>query len=214
VKRLASMLATGAFLLSTAPVALAYSPTNAASYANQWVRDSEEGGALRNPDYPNFGNDCANFVSQALFAGGYDMQGFDGDTTKYVNWYIYKENFLNWKHSMSWGSASNLLNFLYYDGPGGSPLAHKTPAQGTSGFHQSGGATGDVIFYDWGLGEGISHVAIQVGYGIDNQAPAWEGSLVDYHTTDREKAFWSLRPHNANRAATTYFTVVKINSAN
>lgn len=211
MKRIAILVAAGACLLSTAPVAFAYSPANAAAYANTWVQDGQQ---LRNGDYPDFGNDCTNFVSQALFAGGYDMQGFDGDTTKYTNWYIYKENFLNWKHSMSWGSASNLLNFLWKDAPGGSPLAYKAPNQGTIGFKQSGGQQGDVIFYDWGMGEGISHVAIQVAFGFDDQAPGWEGSLVDYHSTDREKAFWSLRPHNGNRAATTYFTIVRVSANN
>jgi hypothetical protein len=210
VRKLFAFLVVGLWLLVTAPLASAYSGANAAAYANAWT-DNDPNTNTRNPAWPSFSDDCTNFVSQALFAGGYDMQNLGADKTKYVNWWAQKTNG-NWTNTFSWSSSNNLLNFLYVDAPGGSPIAYKGPSQGMSSNKQSGGATGDVIFYDWGHWEGNSHNAIQVGYGIDPNSQ-WEGSLVDQHTTDRLKAFWSLRPYNAERA-TTYFTIVKISTSN
>jgi cell wall-associated NlpC family hydrolase len=209
MRKLSALLVLGLWVLATAPLTSAYSGASAATYANTWVDNDVK---LRNSAWKtDFGDDCTNFVSQALFAGGYDMQNVGADKTKYVNWWAQKTNG-NWTNTFSWSSANNLLNFLYVDTPGGSPIAHKTPSQGMMSNKTSGGATGDVIFYDWGHWEGLSHVAIQVGYGIDPDS-LWEGSLVDQHTTDREKAFWSLRPYNAEKS-TTYFTIVKISTSN
>jgi hypothetical protein len=61
----------------------------AISYAYQW---STSGGAKRNPDYPDFGiDDCTNFISQAMKAGGFLEVG-SGDGCKYedtsTEWYV------------------------------------------------------------------------------------------------------------------------------
>lgn len=61
----------------------------AISYAYQW---STSGNANRNPVYPDFGvDDCTNFVSQAMKAGGFFEVG-SGDGCKYENtnteWYV------------------------------------------------------------------------------------------------------------------------------
>jgi len=61
----------------------------AISYAYQW---STSGDAKRNPDYPDFGvDDCTNFISQAMKAGGFLEVG-SGDGCKYedtsTEWYV------------------------------------------------------------------------------------------------------------------------------
>lgn len=210
MRKLSAVLAIGLWLLATAPLASAYSGAAAANYANSWT-DNDPNTNTRNPAWPSFGNDCANFVSQALLAGGYDMQNVGANKNAYVNWWATKSG-STWTTTLSWLSVSNLVNFLYKDIPGGSPIAYKGPAQAQQSNKQSGAATGDVIIYDWGVGEGNSHASIQVGYGIDPNSQ-WEGSLISMHTTDRKQAIWTLRPYNAFRD-TTYFTLIKISTAN
>ena len=63
--------------------------SNAIAYAYQW---STSGGTSRNPAYPDFGvDDCTNFVSQAMKAGGFIEKG-SGDGCKHENtsteWYV------------------------------------------------------------------------------------------------------------------------------
>jgi cell wall-associated NlpC family hydrolase len=190
-----------ALCLVVASHTLSYSGSAAAAYADTWALSN-------NPNYPNYGDDCTNFVSQALHAGGYPFHGTNGSTTNYHNWFM--SNTLGWwNYSHTWTVAPDLLNFLYYDSPGGSPVAYKAPYQGSS----SGASNGDVIFYDWGDGKGVSHDAIQVGYGTDPSS-GWVGTLVDAHNTDHYHAIWHLRPYNANLAALTYITVAHVSTSN
>jgi hypothetical protein len=177
--------------------------------ADQWVSNSQ---SLQNPGYKDFGGtDCTNFVSQALFAGGYDMANIGADKTKYVNWYS-RKNLIGFDVSFTWSVSFDLLTWLQKDIPGGSTLYYRSPSETVDG-KRSGGATGDVLFYDWGVGEGVSHAAIQVGYGTD-PVKFWVGDLIDMHSNDHKHAIWSLRPYNGNLAGTTYITVVHVDSGN
>lgn len=49
---------------------LGLSRQDAVDYAHQYATDDPN---KRNPNYPSFGSNCANFVSQALYAGGMQM---------------------------------------------------------------------------------------------------------------------------------------------
>lgn len=188
----------------TAPAAAAYSPSQAAQYADTWATS-------RNPNFKTFTDDCTNFVSQALNAGGFAMVGSGGSTTSYTNWFMQNLGFGLWNWSHTWSVVPDQLNFLYYHSPGGYARGYVTP-QYQSGL-RSGGAVGDVLFYDWGSRQGVSHSAIQVSYGTD-PVSGWTGDLVDTHITDHFHAFWSLKPYNANLAATTYITVVNVSTSN
>jgi len=55
---------------------------------------------------------------------------------------------------------------------------------------------GDIIFYDWGGGQGISHASMQVvDYG-SNQG--YDGSLVDQHdSVTAFHKFWTDKPDNS-----------------
>lgn len=85
----------------------------AIAYAYKW---SEAGtNDQHNPDYPDFGlDDCTNFVSQAMKAGGFVKVG-SGDGCKHedtsTEWYIYRNpsppitclgDFRDWEWSTSW----------------------------------------------------------------------------------------------------------------
>ena len=74
---IALVLAVGIGTLG-AQSALAYNPSAAAAYADQWAL------GFNTPTYPLPPNDCTNFVSQALRVGGYPVQS--GDRNSYHSW--------------------------------------------------------------------------------------------------------------------------------
>ncbi len=84
-----------------------YSATKALEYAKKWYNK-------RNPEfsYKGMGSDCANFVSQCLFAGG--MPG----TKKWFYWRVifFSSSFtLKIKVTPAWGTAKGLFNYLKDD---------------------------------------------------------------------------------------------------
>jgi hypothetical protein len=93
--------------------------------------------------------------------------------------------------------------FLVYDSPGGIPEG-SAPGTSIDFYTPDSVVTGDVLFYDWGDGNGVNHAAIQVGIGYDWNNVLY-GNHVDQHTNDRQHAFWSLKPYNPNWNTTTIY---------
>jgi hypothetical protein len=89
-----------------------YSATAAVAYAKKWAKDT-------NADYPRFTNDCTNFVSQSLLAGGWAMTG-DGCWHRKdddVWWYgDSKCSLPTVRASFTWSGAQNLFNFMTASG--------------------------------------------------------------------------------------------------
>lgn len=95
-------------LLISAIVVRSCSSDEAKDFDDKYDRDAAVEYALeyslkRNPDYPNLDNNCTNFVSQCLVAGGLEMDGyadpvtdsrikFEEDDSK---WYIISKDFQN-----------------------------------------------------------------------------------------------------------------------
>ncbi len=206
---LTASLAASAVCVTAGPAA-AYSGTTASAYADKYATSPNS--SL----YPVFGSDCTNFVSQAVHAGGYPFRNPYQSTTSVTNWWIYSNQLhTEFSWSQTWSVAVSYHNFLVDDYPGGIP---EGTASGSSTAYWDPNAVteGDVLFYDWGQGEGISHAAIQVGYGTDpNLYPnqVWDGNYVDEHTSNRYHAFWSLKPYNAYYATTTIY-FMHIDAAN
>lgn len=191
-------IAVAAAMFTSMPGVLAYNGSAAAGYADSWWNQ-------RNPNWPNYGSgsgctDCTNFVSQALNAGGYSMVGVGGSTTSDYNWFA-QSQWWGWNTTNSWRLVVNQYNFQNNHYPGGWSNATRA---GTDG-----GATvntiGDLYFYDFGDGAGLSHMSIEVAYGADATYPTWNGDLVDAHCNDRYHAIWSLAPYNALRSTTTVY---------
>lgn len=97
---------------------------NAIAYAYEW---SESGNAKRNPAYPDFGaDDCTNFISQAMEAGGFRKVGSgDGCTHEEttVEWYVEANpspplwclgNFRDWEWSTSWSVPWPFRDYFAY----------------------------------------------------------------------------------------------------
>jgi len=107
------------------PMSSAHSRSNAIAYAYEW---SEAGtNTQHNPDYPDFGlDDCTNFVSQAMKAGGFVESG-SGDGCKYedtsTEWYIDPNpsppilclgDFRDWEWSTGWTVPWPFRDYFVY----------------------------------------------------------------------------------------------------
>lgn len=165
----------------------AYDKVAADAYAEKWWNG-------RNPSFPNFsGTDCANFVSQAINAGGYPMtEGWDRAADS--EWWARLQPFGWYNYTYTWSVASELRLYLLWGRPGASSQG-SAPGSSEQYWTPDIVTSGDPIFYDWGLGEGISHAAIQTGYGDDPNSDL-SGNFVNQHSNNRKHAFWSLKPYN------------------
>jgi hypothetical protein len=196
-----SLIAISTASIAMADPALAYNGSGAAAYADKWALGS-------NTLYPKFSDDCTNFVSQALHAGGgFNFVG-STSTTDDHQWWIHPTKTGAWVWTHSWSVAHDLHTFLIDDVPGGIPEGSFSYDNGTNkapAFTPNSVVTGDVLFYDWGTGQGISHDSMQVGWGTD--AYGYYGNWVDEHTSDRKHIFWTLKdaPGNTNWMTTTVY---------
>lgn len=188
--------------------ALAYNRNNAVSYADQWALS-------RNGAYPSFGSDCTNFASQALTAGGYSQVLGDGNVSNDNNWwgYHYRSGSVElWTNSHSWSVAPDQYNFQLWHNPGGFQEAVVTASDSAfwANFDNVNMVGGDELFFDWGKGEGISHVAFQVWAGYSQYMPAGQsfyGDLSDQHVTDHYHVSWSHNEVNGDWPTTTIYEI-------
>lgn len=116
-----------------------YDRDRAVRYAEQWWSGY-------NPAFRSFQDDCTNFISQCLFAGGMDMEVTGGRDSGW--WYLHPEE--GW--SFSWAVAHSLRWYLE-----------------TSGRCEPRGAArdlelGDVICYDFEGDDVFDHSAMVVGF--------------------------------------------------
>lgn len=203
---MASVLTIGISATLPQQVAFAYSGSNAAAYAETWWNHRNT------QNYPTFTDDCTNFVSQALHdyhGGNFSYVNVGQDSSSDYNWWVqlYLGQGGVWKNSRSWSFAHDLYNFLLWHYPGGIQKGEAASyAQQTVAHTPSGTGKGDVLFYDWGGGDGISHATIEVGSGADPHS-SYSGSYIDEHTSNRQHAFWSLIPYNSQWPTTTIYFV-------
>jgi hypothetical protein len=141
----------GAEQLTLSATYISPSRAKAIDYAYSWTL---QGSTHHNPDYPDFGfDDCTNYVSQVLKAGGFVEQGTssgcryeDTDT----EWYV-KANpspplwcwgdFRDWEWSTSW-SATNQFRSYFADQNNFAEVPGWTNDVSTAKYHLS---PGDVI---------------------------------------------------------------------
>lgn len=204
------LLASAVALAAAASVVLGPSPANAydrdaaTNYAHTYWN-------TRHPAFPQgFGNDCANFASQALWAGGINMRypsTLRGAMDLPNKWAGSTEG---WTYTWSiarelWGWTTGQLgaSSTYI------PKASTHPANNTPG------SKGDLVFYEWGNLDGNTpdHVNVRVGYGTDPNRPAYVGDRVNGHTSNRQNAIWHLWPYNEARISTAYYRVAIPNGA-
>lgn len=157
-----------------------YNPNKAAAYADHYVwkgSDMSVFGSFENfynPEYFNFnpdGGDCANFVSQSLYAGG--LPQTLGDNYSQNSWHFMAEN----ERSGTWTSSTLLRRWLasYYgvvvDHPENEDIYIGSP-----------------VFYSNNGGISWAHTTICVGV---NSAGT---PVVNSHNNDRYHVIWNYWP--------------------
>lgn len=190
-------LAVAAVCVAHAPPAPAgastgYNGAAAAAYADKYW-------SSYNSAYPSFatsGGDCANFVSQALSAGGIAMRqssAYSGDAA----WYMNQTRPSKWSYSTTWINAQHQNNFVL-GSLGATRTATFTPtsaiAPGT--VVTSTLAAGDIVYYDWTSDGTIDHEAI---------VATADGQYVDAHTNNRYHAYWTLAQYNTQWQTTALY---------
>jgi hypothetical protein len=133
---------------------MAFNRHKAVAYARQYA-------LTYNPAYRTFPNDCTNFVSQAMLAGGWTQ--VDGPREANNVWW-YSGGFLGLRvASYTWGGAQNFYNFLSVSGRG-------TLAQGPADLD-----LGDVV--QMRNGGTVHHTMIVTGKNGNDL-------LLSYHTSN------------------------------
>lgn len=139
----------------------------------------------KNPKFLYFGDeDCTNFVSQCLFAGGAPMKY--GKERSVGWWYRFGEKP---SYSYSWAVAHSLKIFLESSRSGLRGIPVDQPNQLEEG---------DVICYDFDGDGRWQHNAIVTGFNGRGEP------LVNTHSYNRLHAHWSLRDSPAHTVKTRY----------
>lgn len=162
-----------------------YAASTASAYARKWATST-------NPSYPRDGNDCTNFVSQAVLAGGWAMAGGSCSDRKDDSawWYGDSQCWYPGVHrSYTWGGAQNFYNFISSSG------------RGTAAAHIYDLDVGDVlqVAHDGHVG----HTTMVTGKPSGNL-------LLSYHTNDTlDLPVWGpggfLSKYAGSFSTTTYY---------
>lgn len=147
-----------------------YHPEKAVAYAERYWNTT-------NPAYPRFTDDCTNFISQCLHAGGIPML-FSKEKGK--GWWIRTGKGAEW--SYSWAVAHSLYLLLK---SGGAPMRAVVKSTATEL------VPGDIICYDFNGDGRFQHNTIVVAKDANNMP------LVNAHTTDSRMRFWAYEDSTA-----------------
>lgn len=144
-----------------------YDRREAVRYAERWWND-------RNPAYKNFNDNCTNYISQCLRAGGAPMTGYP-DRSK--GWW-YQNN--NW--SFSWSVAHSFRWYL---------SGAKSGLRGVEVSEASLLQPGDVICYDFNGDGRWQHTTIVVAKDEDGMP------LVNANTANSRMRYWAYEDSTA-----------------
>lgn len=144
-----------------------YDRRKAIQYAERWWNDY-------NPAYHKFKDDCTNFISQCLHAGGAPMRGHPNRGN---GWWMRGKNW-----SYSWSVANALRIYLQ---------SSKSGLRAREVSHPSELLLGDVICYDFEGDGRFNHntiVTAKDAYGMP---------LVNAHTTNSRFRYWAYEDSSA-----------------
>lgn len=157
----------------------AYDRERARQYAGKWWNS-------HNPAFRKFEDDCTNFISQCLFAGGFPMQ-HSGKMDK--GWWYVGNGGSNDRWSYSW-TVANSLHWHLAGGGTQVPVREVTDPRELQ--------IGDVICYDWSGNGRWGHTTIVTGND-------WSGMpLVAAHTVNSFNRRWEYHDSYARTERTRY----------
>lgn len=145
-----------------------YNATAAVNYAHTYAGAAPSTG-YNYPTYWYYAQDCANFMSQALRAGGWTDKSGNGALDNPNNWFYDNVYHVN---TNTWSAADWLINFIYTSGRGYSLSAFTDLT------------LGDIMFADWGHNgtPGIPEHSMMLTLKTSND---YTNIRFSYHTTDR-----------------------------
>lgn len=167
------------------PGATPYDRTKAVNYANTYVYNQANGAKYEtyynNMWYKNYnpwGGDCANFVSQSLYAGGHYFVGFGVDSSS--NWWYDNKGTAPGESFTADDVASATWTYVP------SQMPYMVPGWGawTTG---SSLVPGDIVYYNWNkdtIDSIFDHVTIVVAKASDGTP------LVNSHNNDYYHLHW------------------------
>ncbi|MCK0470428.1 amidase domain-containing protein [Halalkalibacter sp. APA_J-10(15)] len=144
-----------------------YDRRKAVQYAERWWNDY-------NPQYEKFENNCTNFISQCLRAGGAEMRGFSNRSKGW--WY----NGRTW--SYSW-SVANAMRWYLSGANSGLRGEERARAELLE--------PGDVICYDFNGNGSWQHTTIVVAKDANGEP------LVNAQTTNSRMRYWKYEDSTA-----------------
>ncbi len=144
---------------------IAYDRLKAVQYAERWWNSF-------NPQYPQFTDDCTNYISQCLYAGGIPMWG---KPNRSKGWWM--EGKSNW--SFSWTVAQAFMLML------------KAAAWTKEVKNPSQLMIGDIICYDFEGDGRFNHNTIVTG------KDEYGNPLVNAHTTNSRMRYWNYEDSTA-----------------
>ena len=151
-----------------APRKSAWNPTSATNYALKYAKNP-------NPNYILFPNDCTNFVSQIMRAGGWKDTATK-QSTQDSSWYYNSKT----SYSQTWSTAHGLRNRLNNGYELGAEKLSRSFGGVGGAYLNSKIAKGDVVFADW-TGDGRYDHAMSV---VDK---SYADTTVAYHSNNEDK---------------------------
>lgn len=200
-------LSTGVVGLGVmSPIAFAssYNGSAAAAYADQYAING-------NTAYPIYSDDCTNYVSQALAAGGFpEVVDYNLNTgmpiqTSDNRYWFYQDGVRSYSWSVAEDLRLHLAGYTSY-----THMYHYYGLQGSGTYNAL--SYGDPIAYNWNSpsdscwsqGAGTAcHWSIDTSIGTDPKG--YTGDLADEHTNNRYHVFWSLEDYNPYAATTDIY---------
>ncbi|MEH7179675.1 amidase domain-containing protein [Neobacillus vireti] len=157
-----------------------YNRIKAVQYAERWWNSY-------NPAYKSFENNCTNYISQCLHAGGAPMRGYP---TRGTGWWLRNNNW-----SYSWTVAHSLRLYLANSKSGLRAREMSSPDQLL---------LGDVICYDFEGDGRFNHNTIVTG------KDAYGMPLVNANTYNSRMRYWAYEDSSAYTPNMKYkfFTIV------
>ena len=175
----------------------AFNRTSSANYSNTYAISPNSFNVIDGSGYNVHSEDCTNFTSQSLYAGGLSMDLTWNSTVGYNQSFgrFYRVD------SATWVGANALKNYLKNNNlatkigswsKNGTPAPYVTYAYVNNSSNMTSTDTGKVIvFYDW-TGDGtMDHTALLVvNNGHSTYSGEGTGDLINQHSTNRYHVLW------------------------
>ncbi|WP_145949637.1 amidase domain-containing protein [Paenibacillus sp. Y412MC10] len=160
-----------------------FNRTNVKAYALTYAINN-------NSQYWTFENDCTNFASQSLNAGGIPKQKIQEPYENFPNWWMNTGAAGEWLYAVPWVQADSFFKLIR-----STDTIHGYSKPGPSYLYE-----GDILSYDKGSDYTMNHTAVVT----NTDTPSTP--LVSYHTTNRKNVPWDFYINNTSGSVVPYFT--------